>query len=78
MDKEQIKSNPSITDGKTPDSLEAPINKEQNDAKVLHSEGQQSEPQVINGKMKEDEYSNKNIKNYLGSEKLDEKLTDDK
>jgi len=77
MESTQTKSNPTITRGKTPENFEAPVNKNQNGNAALHTD--QSNRDVvkkINGGTEADTpYSNSNIENYLGSEKMDEKLS---
>lgn len=62
-------SNPSLTNGKTPENLKASLDKEHTSAEPLHT------PQVSDDDAPEVTYGNSKIENYLGSEKLDEKLS---
>ena len=77
MDNQQKQSNPSLTDGKTPENLKASLDKEHNSAEPLHTPqaNRKEVKEVSNGNTEESPYSNSKIENYLGSEKLDEKLS---
>lgn len=71
---EQIPSNDA-----TPENLKAPAEKEANDANVLHTEQKSQENADIlnNDKNDEDDTKtggNSNIRTYLGSDKLNEKI----
>jgi hypothetical protein len=74
-DKDQ-KLNPSLTDGITPANLSASLDKEHNSAEPLHTPqtNRKEIKEISGGTAEETPYSNSNVQNYLGSEKLDEKL----
>ncbi len=71
-EKEKI-SNPALTNGKTPENLTASLDKEQTSAEPLHTTkaNRKQIKKLMGGTKEETAYSNKNIENYLGSEKLD-------
>ncbi|MBS1493773.1 MAG: hypothetical protein JST55_09690 [Bacteroidetes bacterium] len=77
MDSKEKQSNPSLTEGTTPESLTASLDKEHNSAEPLHTTqaNRKQVKEVLGGTVEETPYSNSNIENYLGSEKLDEKLS---
>ena len=77
MEDKEKQSNPALTKGKTPENLTASLDKEHNSAEPLHtSQANRDEVKELNGGTPEDTpESNSKIENYLGSEKLDEKLS---
>lgn len=76
MEDKEKQSNPALTKGTTPENLTASLDKEHNSAEPLHtSQANRDEVKELNGGTSEDTpESNSKIENYLGSEKLDEKL----
>jgi len=77
MEKSQSKSNPVIAEGKTPENMEAPLNKSNNGNEVFHTHQSNRETtrKISRGTEEPTPYSNPNIENYLGSEKMSEKLS---
>lgn len=62
---------------KTPENLTASLDKEHNSAEPLHTTqaNRKEVKEIMGGTEENTPYSNKNIENYLGSEKIDEKLS---
>jgi hypothetical protein len=77
MENKEKQSNPALTKGTTPENLSASLDKEHNSAEPLHtSQVNRDDIKELKGGTPEDKpESNSNIENYLGSEKLDEKLS---
>ncbi|MBN8571392.1 MAG: hypothetical protein J0M18_17350 [Ignavibacteria bacterium] len=77
MENKEKQSNLALTKGTTPENLTASLDKEHNSAEPLHtSQANRDDIKELKGGTPEDKpESNSNIENYLGSEKLDEKLS---
>lgn len=77
MENTEKQSNPTLTKGTTPENLTASLDKEHNSAEPLHtSQANRDDIKELKGGTPEDKpESNSKIENYLGSEKLDEKLS---
>ena len=74
-DKENPNVNPSLTEGENRENLSASLDKEHNSATPLHTpQANREERKELTGAEKDSPYSNSNIENYLGSEKLNERL----
>jgi len=74
-EKENPNVNPSLVEGENRENLSASLDKEHTSATPLHTtQANRDQVKELSGIPGESEFSNSNIQNYLGSEKLNERL----